>query len=59
MSKNKGRMMYVPSSVVQELERLKQNKKDNKNVWDVFQQHAQVGIELENNFGWLFKKRKL
>jgi hypothetical protein len=52
-------MMYVTSPVVQELERLKQMKNNKTNVWDVFLQNAQVGKELEINFGWLFKKRKL
>jgi len=51
--------MYVPSSVVIQLDRLKQSNGNKKNVWDLFAQNAQVGLELENNFGWLFKKRRL
>lgn len=58
MSKNKGRMMYVPPSVINQLERLKKMNHSNKGVWDIFQEHAQVGLELETSFGWLFKRKK-
>jgi hypothetical protein len=51
-------MVYVPMSVIQQLDRLKQMD-STRNVWDVFQEHAQVGLELETSFGWLFKKRRL
>jgi hypothetical protein len=50
--------MYVPPSVVQQLERLKEMD-SKRNVWDIFQEHARVGLELETNFGWLFKKKRL
>ena len=50
--------MYVPRPVIIQLERIKQSN-INKNPWDIFQEHAQVGMELETSFGWLFKKRKI
>ncbi len=52
-------MMYVPQSVIMQLERLKETNKGKTNVWELFSQNARVGFELENNFGWLFKKRRL
>lgn len=51
--------MYVPAPVVQQLERLKEMNGENINVWDTYAKNAQIGMELDNNFGWLFKKRRI
>jgi hypothetical protein len=59
LSKLKGKMMYVPIPIILQLDRLKQMNKSIQNPWELLAQNAQVGLELETNFGWLFKKRKL
>ena len=50
--------MYVPKSVLDQLDRLQQMNKTNRKPWDLFAKNAEIGFELDTNFGWLFKKRK-